>query len=91
MGGEGSMMAAIASLKANRALRKKRKIGELSLVSSKNEKWVDHKTASFKQLMEIRKRVRKEQKVQRIKTYFFTLLGLVIVLSIILYILSLPF
>jgi len=78
MGGEGSMMAANASLKANRALKNKRKREGFSLVSSTNENWVDPKQPTFEQLMEIRTRVRKEEKARRVKTIILTLIMIVL-------------
>ncbi len=91
MGGfGGSALAAIHIMKANRAMLGKRKKGTLSFVSSKNEKWVDHKTASFEQLMEIRKRIRREQKIRQRKILLITLFVISIVLTAIGYVLSLP-
>lgn len=85
MGGEGSMMAANASLKANRALKNKRKKEGFSLVSSTNERWVDPKQPTFEQLMEIRTRIRKEEKARRRKTIIITVVVLFMVLATILY------
>jgi len=85
MGGEGSMLAAIASLKANRALKNKRRKEGFSLVSSTDEKWVDPKQPTFEQLMEIRTRIRKEEKARRRKTIIITLLILIIVIVGIIY------
>jgi len=65
MGGEGSMMAANQSLKANRALKNKRKKAGFSWVSSSKEKWVDHKTASPELLEEIRLKMLKQQRVSK--------------------------
>ncbi len=86
MGGEGSMMAANASLKANRALKNKRKREGFSLVSSTNENWVDPKQPTFEQLMEIRTRIRKEEKARRVKTIILTLIMIVLFCLGILYI-----
>ena len=65
MGGEGSMMAANQSLKANRALKNKRKKAGFSWVSSSTEKWVDHKTASPELLEEIRMKMQRQQKINK--------------------------
>lgn len=80
MGGEGSMMAAMQSLKNNRALRSKRRKGKLSFVSSIDEKWVDPKKATFEQLMEIRKRVRRERKIRTRKIIALTIVGVLIII-----------
>jgi len=85
MGGEGSMLAAIASLKANRALKNKRRKEGFSLVSSTDEKWVDPKQPTFEQLMEIRTRIRQEEKTRRKKTIVLTIVTLIIVILGILY------
>ena len=89
MGGEGSMLAAMASLKANRALKNKRNKGKFSLVSSTDEKWVDPKQPTFEQLMEIRTRIRKEEKARRRKTILITIIALICIVGGILYIMSL--
>jgi len=78
-------MAANASLKANRALKNKRKKERFSLVSSINENWVDPKQPTFEQLMEIRTRIRQEEKTRRKKTIVFTIVTLIIVILGILY------
>ena len=88
MGGEGSMMAAMASLKANRALKNKRRKEKFSLVSSTNENWVDPKQPTAEQLLEIRTRIRKEEKARRIKTVILTLIMIVIFCLGIVYITS---
>ena len=82
MGGEGSMMAAMQSLKNNRALRNKRKKGKMSFVSSVNEKWVDPKIATFEQLMDIRKRVRRAHKLERRKVIALTILGCILLIVV---------
>ena len=88
MGGEGSMMAAMASLKANRALKNKRRKQKFSLVSSTNENWVDPKQPTQEQLLQIRTRFRKEEKARRTKTVILTLIMIVIFCLGILYISS---
>ncbi|WP_299217513.1 hypothetical protein [uncultured Dokdonia sp.] len=88
MGGEGSMMAAMASLKANRALKNKRRKQKFSLVSSTNENWVDPKQPTQEQLLQIRTRIRKEEKARRTKTVILTLIMIVIFCLGILYISS---
>jgi hypothetical protein len=85
MGGEGSMLAAMASLKANRALKNKRNKKGFSLVSSVDEQWVDPKQPTFEQLMEIRTRIRKEEKARRKKIIMITVLTLIIVITGIIY------
>jgi hypothetical protein len=58
MGFGGAALAANQVMRNNRnLLKQKRKRGDLSFVSTANEKWVDPKKASFEQLMEIRKRI----------------------------------
>lgn len=81
----GSVAAANQALKANRAMLGKRKKGKLSFVSSKNERWVDPKQPTFEQLMEIRTRVRKEEKVRRRKTIIITSIALIVVIATIIY------
>ena len=82
MGFGGSTSAANQSLKTNRAMLGKRKKGKLSFVSTTDEKWVDSKQPTFEQLMEIRTRIRKEEKARRKKTIIFTLVVIILVLSI---------
>ena len=74
MGFGGSVAAANQAMKTNRAMLKKRKKGKLSFVSSTDEKWVDPKQPTFEQLMEIRARIRKEEKVRRKKTILITII-----------------
>jgi len=62
MGGEGSMMAANQSLKANRAQLRRKERGKFSLVSNSGEKFVDHKKASPELLEEIRERLQERRK-----------------------------
>ncbi len=81
----GSVAAANHAMKTNRAMLGKRKKGKLSLVSSTDEKWVDPKQPTFEQLMEIRTRIRKEEKARRRKTMMITLLVLIIVIIGIIY------
>lgn len=79
MGFGGAALAANQAIRNNRnLLKKKRNIGKLSFVSDVDEKWVDPKTASFDQLMEIRRRIRRESKLREKKVVLFTILGLII-------------
>ncbi|WP_405226541.1 hypothetical protein [Dokdonia sp. Asnod1-B02] len=81
MGFGGAALAANQVIRNNRNLLKnKRSIGNLSFVSSTNEKWVDPKKATFDQLMEIRTRIRHENKVRLYKIIFLTVLGFVILI-----------
>ncbi|WP_405251845.1 hypothetical protein [Dokdonia sp. Asnod3-C12] len=81
MGFGGAALAANQAIRNNRNLLKnKRSIGNLSFVSSTNEKWVDPKKATFDQLMEIRTRIRHENKVRLYKIIFLTVLGFVILI-----------
>ncbi|WP_298326505.1 hypothetical protein [uncultured Dokdonia sp.] len=81
MGFGGAALAANQVIRNNRNLLKnKRSIGNLSFVSSTNEKWVDPKKATFDQLMEIRTRIRHENKVRLFKIIFLTVLGFVILI-----------
>ena len=66
MGGEGSMLAAIKSLKNNRDLLKRKGKGALS-VSYKGVELKEFPESTPKQLLEIKKRIRKENKQLRIK------------------------
>lgn len=78
MGFGGAALAANQVMRNNRNLLKnKRNVGKLSFVSSTNEKWIDPKKASFDQLMEIRTRIRHENKVRLYKIIFLTVLGFV--------------
>lgn len=81
MGFGGAALAANQVIRNNRNLLKnKRSIGNLSFVSSTNEKWVDPKKATFDQLMEIRTRIRHESKVSLYKIILLTVLGFVILI-----------
>lgn len=65
MGFGGAALAANQQIRNNRNLLKsKRKIGELSFVSSVDEKWVDPNRATFDQLIEIRRRLARDRKVE---------------------------
>jgi folate-dependent tRNA-U54 methylase TrmFO/GidA len=78
MGFGGAALAANQVIRNNRNLLKnKRSIGNLSFVSSTNEKWVDPKKVTFDQLMEIRTRIRHENKVRLYKIILLTVLGFV--------------
>lgn len=81
----GSVAAANHAMKTNRAMLGKRKKGKLSFVSSKNEHWVDPKQPTFEQLMEIRTRIRKEEKAKRTRIIIITVLALMIVITGIIY------
>ncbi|MCF7560964.1 hypothetical protein L3X39_09985 [Sabulilitoribacter multivorans] len=59
MGGEGSMMHAIKSLKSNRALLKRKERGTLS-GSYGNLELKEFPKATSEQLLEIKKRIKKE-------------------------------
>ena len=82
MGFGGAALAANQQIRNNRNLLKsKRKIGELSFVSSSNTKWSDPKKASFEQLMEIRRRLRRERKVNSQKLALVTLILIGIIIA----------
>lgn len=85
MGGEGSMMAANQSLKANRALKNERRKRSFSYVSTSNEKWVDHKTASPELLEEIRKKMRRQQRIQKRRIIAAWIVVLLTVLCIVVF------
>lgn len=79
MGGEGSMLYAIASLKMNRGMLKKRKIRELKdvlfEVSGKTE--IEFKKLSNSELELIKKQIRvqaKKDAIWRILTYIIALI-----------------
>lgn len=88
MGGEGSMMAANNSLKANRALKNKRKKGSFSYVSTSDEKWVDHKTASPELLEEIKNKIIREQKTRRRRVIATTLVIAAIIIGGLIYVMN---
>jgi hypothetical protein len=79
MGFGGAALAANQVIKNNRnLLKQKRKRGDLSFVSTVNEKWVDPKKASFEQLMEIRKRIRRDNKRYARKVIILTIIGFIL-------------
>jgi len=82
----GTAIGANQSLKANRAMLPKREKGKFSLVSSTDEKWVDPKQSTPKQLIEIRNKIRKQQRIKLIKVSLVTVLSSIgIIISIYLY------
>ena len=79
MGGEGSMLYAMASLKMNRGMLKKRKVRELKdvlyKVSGKTE--IEFKKLSSSELELIKKQIRAQAKkdaIWRISSYFIALI-----------------
>jgi len=79
MGFGGAALAANQVIKNNRnLLKQKRKRGDLSFVSTANEKWEDPKKASFDQLMEIRKRIRRDNKRYRRKVLMVTIIAFIL-------------
>ncbi|EAQ38737.1 hypothetical protein MED134_02040 [Dokdonia sp. MED134] len=79
MGFGGAALAANQVMRNNRnLLKQKRKRGDLSFVSTVNEKWVDPKKASFEQLMEIRKRIRRDNKRYRRKVLIVTIIAFIL-------------
>ncbi|WP_299680739.1 hypothetical protein [uncultured Dokdonia sp.] len=81
MGFGGSVAAANQAMKANRAMLGKHRKGKLSLVSSQNEKWEDPKQPTFEQLMEIRTRIRKEEKVRLKKILIISITTLICIIA----------
>ncbi len=82
----GSAIGANQSLKANRAMLPKRKKGKFSLVSSIDEKWIDPKQPTSKQLIDIRNKVRKQHRIRLIKVSLVTVLSIIgIIILIYLY------
>ena len=71
----GVAIGANQSLKGNRALLPRKEKGKFSLVSSINEKWVDPKQPTQEQLLEIRSKIRKQQRIRRIKVNIVTALS----------------
>lgn len=71
----GSATGANQLLKANRAMLPRREKGKFSLVSSINEKWVDPKQPTSKQLIDIRNKIRKQQRIRLIKISLVTMLS----------------
>ena len=68
MGGEGSMMHAIKSLKENRALLKRRKIRELKDVLAENQKTgidLEFKQVSPSELLRIKRNIRRKARERR--------------------------
>lgn len=86
MGGEGSMMAANNSLKNNRSLLSKRKEKGALSGSYANIKLKELPKASPEQLLEIKKRLKRENKEARIKNISIFLILFFGVISFILYI-----
>jgi hypothetical protein len=71
----GVAIGANQSLKGNRALLPRKEKGKFSLVSSINENWVDPKQSTPEQLLEIRNKIRKQQRIRRIKVSIATVLS----------------
>ncbi len=83
MGFGGAALAANQQIRNNRNLLKsKRKIGELSFVSSVDEKWVDPNRATFDQLIEIRRRLARDRKVELKKLIGFSFLGFTLLIMV---------
>lgn len=76
------MMAANQSLKTNRSMLSNRERVKVSLVSGTDEKWVDPKQPTAAQIVAIRIRKRKEQKVEQRKTLVLTIISLIITLGL---------
>ncbi len=82
MGFGGAALAANQIMRNNRnLLKQKRGIGKLSFVSTVNEKWVDPKKASFEDLMKIRRKMRKANKVRTRKLVIVTIALLVVLIT----------
>ncbi|WP_303317057.1 hypothetical protein Q4Q34_02835 [Flavivirga abyssicola] len=79
MGGEGSMLAAINSLKNNRSLLSKRKEKSALGGSYSNVKLAKFPKATAEQLKEIRNRTIKENRKTRIKTMLCFILFLILI------------
>lgn len=71
----GCAIGANQSLKGNRALLPRREKRKFSLVSSIDEKWIDPKQPTPKQLLEIRNEIHKQQKIRLIKVSLITMLS----------------
>lgn len=83
MGFGGAALAANQVIRNNRNLLKnKRSKRKLSLVSDIDEKWVDPKSASFDQLMEIRRSIRREHKERIWKITVLTVVGFVLLIVV---------
>ncbi len=85
MGGEGSMMAAINSLKNNRSLLSKRKEKSALGGSYSNVKLADFPKATPEQLKEIKERLHKENRENRIKQVILFMILSLALISIFLY------
>ncbi|AEH00371.1 hypothetical protein [Lacinutrix sp. 5H-3-7-4] len=84
MGGEGAMMQANQSLKSNRKLVGKRKENRFSFVHTSNEKTeYDLPKSSPKILLEIKNKIRRENKIRERKR--FLLIGLFSLILIIVF------
>lgn len=87
MGGEGSMMAAIKSLSNNRNLLSKRKDKNTLEGSYANMKIKKFPKATPEQLLEIKKRLQRENREARIKNisiflvFFFGIMALILFLT----------
>ncbi len=83
MGGEGAMMAAINSLKNNRSLVSKRKEKGALGGSYSNVKLAEFPEATPEQIKEIKERLRKENREDRIKQMLlFGVLCLTLILTV---------
>lgn len=85
MGGEGAMMAAINSLKGNRNLLSKRKAKGALGGSYANIKLKELPKATPEQLLEIKKRLKSENREARIKTISISILLAFGIIAFILY------
>ena len=76
------------ALKENRKLLKKRRDRKKPEVIVPHKEWVDHKHATPKQLLEIREKVQKQQRIQLIKITLVILLGVLVIMSLIYFLAS---
>ncbi len=80
MGFGGSALAANQTIRNNRnLLKQKRKVGKLSYVPRNTQQWKDPKKASFNQLLEIRRKIKKERQTRMLKIGIITLIGCMII------------
>ncbi len=79
----GVAIGANQALKGNRALLPRKEKGKFSLVSSIDEKWVDPKQPTSKQLIDIRNKVRKQHRIRLIKVSLVTVLSIIEIIILI--------
>ncbi|WGK64164.1 hypothetical protein [Croceiramulus getboli] len=88
MGGEGSMMAANQSLKNNRGMMRRKNRSPISLVTTSQEQFTDHKQATPEQLAKIRERLQADRRERNRSILLLTGLFFLIAGGFLIYFLS---